>query len=228
MVYRIVTESPELKGNESQRVEPAVPEASSSSAIASREYQIRVQGGPDDSGEHEMQYYTRVQILTQMILAHPASTSSQSKLETDDPMQDHRAQGTGDAINLDASSSSGTDGPMGDLLHSMARRGIFEQFSAIYKRYPELAKRQETHSRPWRCDEPECKDSCFGWPTEEQRDYHVKWEHSMTVSPRKRRRSFEYENRDQRPRPLVQSSERKRKVKHPNYDDWRRYGYASK
>ena len=77
-----------------------------------------------------------------------------------------------------------------DLHHSMARRRKSEQAAAKqaqrcsecnkeFKRPCDLTKHEKTHSRPWKCNEPSCKYSQYGWPTEKERDRHVNDKHSM-------------------------------------------------
>ncbi|MCJ1449835.1 copper-binding transcription factor [Mycoblastus sanguinarius] len=100
---------------------------------------------------------------------------------------------TGDVINPDASPGSGSDGTEDDLLHSMARRKKSDQASVKqlqrcsecdkeFKRPCDLTKHEKTHSRPWKCNEPSCKYSSYGWPTEKERDRHVNDKHSVTPS----------------------------------------------
>ena len=80
--------------------------------------------------------------------------------------------------------------PNEDLHHSMARRRKSEQAAAKqaqrcsecdkeFKRPCDLTKHEKTHSRPWKCNEPSCKYSQYGWPTEKERDRHVNDKHSM-------------------------------------------------
>ena len=72
----------------------------------------------------------------------------------------------------------------------MARRRKSEQAAARqaqrcsecekeFKRPCDLTKHEKTHSRPWKCNEPSCKYSQYGWPTEKERDRHVNDKHSM-------------------------------------------------
>ena len=86
--------------------------------------------------------------------------------------------------------SSETDN---DFLHSMARRKKTEAEKAKqiqrcsecdkeFKRPCDLTKHEKTHSRPWKCNEPSCKYSQYGWPTEKERDRHVNDKHSVTPS----------------------------------------------
>ena len=81
-------------------------------------------------------------------------------------------------------------GPDDDLHYSMARRRKSEQAAAKqaqrcsecdkeFKRPCDLTKHEKTHSRPWKCNEPSCKYSQYGWPTEKERDRHVNDKHSM-------------------------------------------------
>ena len=51
-----------------------------------------------------------------------------------------------------------------------------------FKRPCDLTKHEKTHSRPWKCNEPTCKYSHYGWPTEKERDRHVNDKHSVTPS----------------------------------------------
>ncbi|KAL6720682.1 hypothetical protein ACLMJK_002607 [Lecanora helva] len=88
---------------------------------------------------------------------------------------------------------STSSGPEDDLLHSMARRKKTEAERAKqiqrcsecdkeFKRPCDLTKHEKTHSRPWKCNEPTCKYSQYGWPTEKERDRHVNDKHSVTPS----------------------------------------------
>ncbi len=92
---------------------------------------------------------------------------------------------TGEVVKPDTA-----EGPDDDLLHSMARRRKSEQAAAKqakrcsecdkeFKRPCDLTKHEKTHSRPWKCNEPSCKYSQYGWPTEKERDRHVNDKHSM-------------------------------------------------
>ena len=51
-----------------------------------------------------------------------------------------------------------------------------------FKRPCDLTKHEKTHTRPWKCNEPSCKYSQYGWPTEKERDRHVNDKHSSTPS----------------------------------------------
>ena len=104
---------------------------------------------------------------------------------------------TGEIVRPDMDSSektrSSSSGPEDDLLHSMARRKKTEAERAKqiqrcsecdkeFKRPCDLTKHEKTHSRPWKCNEPSCKYSQYGWPTEKERDRHVNDKHSVTPS----------------------------------------------
>lgn len=78
-----------------------------------------------------------------------------------------------------------------DLELSMARRkksemAIVKQSQRCsecdkeFKRPCDLTKHEKTHSRPWKCNDPSCKYSQYGWPTEKERDRHVNDKHSVT------------------------------------------------
>jgi len=95
--------------------------------------------------------------------------------------------------NSGAMKRSSSSGPEDDLLHSMARRKKTEAEKAKsiqrcsecdkeFKRPCDLTKHEKTHSRPWKCNEPSCKYSQYGWPTEKERDRHVNDKHSVTPS----------------------------------------------
>ncbi|KIW07654.1 uncharacterized protein PV09_01596 [Verruconis gallopava] len=60
----------------------------------------------------------------------------------------------------------------GDVMHSC--RSCDKEF----KRPCDLTKHEKTHSRPWKCHEPNCKYHEFGWPTEKERDRHVNDKHN--------------------------------------------------
>lgn len=92
---------------------------------------------------------------------------------------------TGDVVKSETSLGSDND-----LHYSMARRRKSEQAAAKqvqrcsecdkeFKRPCDLTKHEKTHSRPWKCNEPSCKYSQYGWPTEKERDRHVNDKHSM-------------------------------------------------
>lgn len=92
---------------------------------------------------------------------------------------------TGEAVKSNAAAA-----PDDDLYHSMARRRKSQQAAARqaqrcsecekeFKRPCDLTKHEKTHSRPWKCNEPSCKYSQYGWPTEKERDRHVNDKHSM-------------------------------------------------
>ena len=96
---------------------------------------------------------------------------------------------TGEVIESH-SSPSGCDSADEDLLHSMARRKKSEQATVKqsqrcsecdkeFKRPCDLTKHEKTHSRPWKCNDPSCKYSQYGWPTEKERDRHVNDKHSV-------------------------------------------------
>lgn len=104
---------------------------------------------------------------------------------------------TGEVVQHDGSSvdmnRSGSPGPDDELLHSMARRKKTEAEKAKqaqrcrdcnkeFKRPCDLTKHEKTHSRPWKCNEPTCKYSQYGWPTEKERDRHINDKHSVTPS----------------------------------------------
>jgi len=101
---------------------------------------------------------------------------------------------TGEVVQPDASPMGPKSGsPDGDVLHSMARRKKTEAERAKqiqrcsecdkeFKRPCDLTKHEKTHSRPWKCNEPTCKYSQYGWPTEKERDRHVNDKHSVTPS----------------------------------------------
>ena len=104
---------------------------------------------------------------------------------------------TGEIVRPDMDSKeaqrSSSSGPEDDLLHSMARRKKTEAERAKqiqrcsecdkeFKRPCDLTKHEKTHSRPWKCNEPTCKYSQYGWPTEKERDRHVNDKHSVTPS----------------------------------------------
>ncbi|KAH8694092.1 hypothetical protein BGW36DRAFT_301062 [Talaromyces proteolyticus] len=52
----------------------------------------------------------------------------------------------------------------------------------VFKRPCDLTKHEKTHSRPWKCTDPDCKFSMIGWPTEKERDRHVNDRHSNAPS----------------------------------------------
>lgn len=102
---------------------------------------------------------------------------------------------TGEIIDTDADSpiqkSFATQAERDDYELSMARRRknapekVSQRCSECdkeFKRPCDLTKHEKTHSRPWKCNEPTCKYSHYGWPTEKERDRHVNDKHSVTPS----------------------------------------------
>ncbi|KAL9127808.1 MAG: hypothetical protein Q9217_003392 [Psora testacea] len=100
---------------------------------------------------------------------------------------------TGEEVDLDAQQAtrSNSQGMDEDVLLSMARRRkaaaekVVQRCSECdkeFKRPCDLTKHEKTHTRPWKCNEPTCKYSHYGWPTEKERDRHVNDKHSMTPS----------------------------------------------
>ncbi|KAK4697618.1 hypothetical protein P7C71_g502, partial [Lecanoromycetidae sp. Uapishka_2] len=96
---------------------------------------------------------------------------------------------TGQIVPADAYRRSSSEDD--DLELSMARRKKSEMAAAKhsqrcsecdkeFKRPCDLTKHEKTHSRPWKCNEPSCKYSQYGWPTEKERDRHVNDKHSVT------------------------------------------------
>lgn len=102
---------------------------------------------------------------------------------------------TGEEIDLAAireeRSRSGSHETDEDILLSMARRRKAaaekvaqrcRECNKEFKRPCDLTKHEKTHTRPWKCSEPNCKYSSYGWPTEKERDRHVNDKHSVTPS----------------------------------------------
>ena len=102
---------------------------------------------------------------------------------------------TGEPIDMDAESpirkSFATQEERDEYELSMARRRknapekVSQRCSECdkeFKRPCDLTKHEKTHSRPWKCNEPTCKYSHYGWPTEKERDRHVNDKHSVTPS----------------------------------------------
>ncbi|OKL57879.1 hypothetical protein UA08_06709 [Talaromyces atroroseus] len=75
-----------------------------------------------------------------------------------------------------------------DVERSMARRKKNEppmdinkkcsHCDKVFKRPCDFTKHEKTHSRPWKCTQPDCKYFSIGWPTEKERDRHVNDRHS--------------------------------------------------
>jgi len=75
-----------------------------------------------------------------------------------------------------------------EVTRSMARRRKSEKPGDVmhtcrdckkeFKRPCDLTKHEKTHSRPWKCDEKNCKYFELGWPTEKERDRHMNDKHS--------------------------------------------------
>ena len=102
---------------------------------------------------------------------------------------------TGEPIDMDAESPMrkefATQEERDEYELSMARRRknapekVSQRCSECdkeFKRPCDLTKHEKTHSRPWKCNEPSCKYSHYGWPTEKERDRHVNDKHSVTPS----------------------------------------------
>jgi len=100
---------------------------------------------------------------------------------------------TGQVIQSEAHPMGRSSSEDEDLQMSMARRKKSEQAAPKqfqrcsecdkeFKRPCDLTKHEKTHSRPWKCSDPNCKYSKFGWPTEKERDRHVNDKHSVTPS----------------------------------------------
>lgn len=77
-----------------------------------------------------------------------------------------------------------------DLLRLMARRRksanpgcvlhMCRECKKEFKRPCDLTKHEKTHSRPWKCSEMKCKYFELGWPTERERDRHLRDKHATT------------------------------------------------
>ncbi|KOS47446.1 hypothetical protein ACN38_g1586 [Penicillium nordicum] len=48
----------------------------------------------------------------------------------------------------------------------------------VFKRPCDLTKHEKTHTRPWKCEYPDCNYHTKGWPTEKERDRHMNDRHS--------------------------------------------------
>lgn len=94
-----------------------------------------------------------------------------------DPAAVKHARDDGDMQGADA-----------DVERSMARRKKNEppmdinkkcsHCDKVFKRPCDFTKHEKTHSRPWKCSQPDCKFYAIGWPTEKERDRHVNDRHS--------------------------------------------------
>jgi len=72
-------------------------------------------------------------------------------------------------------------------VRSMARKrkgdqGKIEQYPCrecgkIFPRACDRSKHEKTHTRPWKCPEPDCRYHTEGWPTEKERERHVNDKH---------------------------------------------------
>lgn len=90
--------------------------------------------------------------------------------------------------SLDVTLSVSTDEPPSDVSRSMARRkkgeapmdvkALCRFCSRRFRRPCDLTKHMKTHTRPYKCPEPQCKYFEVGWPTEKERDRHVNDKHS--------------------------------------------------
>ena len=97
---------------------------------------------------------------------------------------------TGEEIDLDAQRATKAEPlEMDDeiLLSARRRKAAAEKVvqrcrecDKEFKRPCDLTKHEKTHTRPWKCNEPGCKYSQYGWPTEKERDRHVNDKHSVT------------------------------------------------
>ncbi|KAI5290336.1 copper-binding transcription factor, partial [Ascosphaera aggregata] len=89
---------------------------------------------------------------------------------------------------LDTRLSLSTDEPPNDVSRSMARRkkgeapmdvkALCRYCNKRFRRPCDLTKHMKTHTRPYKCPEPNCKYFTVGWPTEKERDRHVNDKHS--------------------------------------------------
>ncbi|KAI9792118.1 MAG: copper-binding transcription factor [Piccolia ochrophora] len=100
----------------------------------------------------------------------------------------------GKVVPFYVGSSGGKAGGSADededsAFRSMARRRKLSPGEAIlpqvcgeclreFQRPCDLTKHQKTHSRPWKCLDPDCKYHEYGWPTEKERDRHFNDKHS--------------------------------------------------
>ncbi len=50
----------------------------------------------------------------------------------------------------------------------------------VFKRACDLTKHEKTHSRPWKCQDTNCKYHEYGWPTEKELDRHINDKHSAS------------------------------------------------
>jgi hypothetical protein len=100
---------------------------------------------------------------------------------------------TGDAYEQPASPTTGMKRSLSQetsddsVLRSMARRKKNAPKEPVqkccdcdkeFKRPCDLTKHEKTHSRPWKCEDEECKYHTLGWPTEKERDRHMNDKHS--------------------------------------------------
>ncbi|KAB8356613.1 hypothetical protein FH972_024193 [Carpinus fangiana] len=126
-------------------------------------------------------------VLTQLSgekLIIKGGTSSGGKLE---PLQLVREK-DGEIISIKTEEIPLDDVEDSDVERSMARKRKCdigkEEIRACrecgkeFKRPCDLTKHEKTHSRPWKCSDPECKYYTLGWPTEKERDRHVNDKHS--------------------------------------------------
>ncbi|KAJ6126405.1 hypothetical protein N7523_002017 [Penicillium sp. IBT 18751x] len=57
---------------------------------------------------------------------------------------------------------------------------VFKRPCDFKKSLIHCSKHEKTHSRPWKCTEPNCKYFQIGWPGEKERDRHFNDKHSDT------------------------------------------------
>ena len=62
--------------------------------------------------------------------------------------------------------------------HAVHQEHRCSKCDKTFKRSCDLSKHQKTHSRPWKCSEPNCKYHEYGWPTEKECDRHFNDKHS--------------------------------------------------
>ncbi|KAL9638703.1 MAG: hypothetical protein Q9164_001376 [Protoblastenia rupestris] len=163
----------------------------------------RMAAGRPDAGDEETTYATKTRTYDSPMLTH--TRNSKISLEggigqTGRPAELVRNSNgrsislrTGEEIDLDAQRATRSE-PQEmdeDILLSMARRRkaaaekVVQRCSECdkeFKRPCDLTKHEKTHTRPWKCNDPSCKYSHYGWPTEKERDRHVNDKHSMTPS----------------------------------------------
>ncbi|KGO69953.1 Zinc finger, C2H2 [Penicillium italicum] len=84
-------------------------------------------------------------------------------------------------INLDGAVDEGVERSMARRKKDAPPMNINQKCAdcdKVFKRPCDLTKHEKTHTRPWKCEYPDCNYHTKGWPTEKERDRHMNDRHS--------------------------------------------------